>query len=415
MHGNISALFHYYDMNIIRLKKISKKGIDGSQINWIFMMIAGITILLFFFFVVQRQRVLSKEALSEKILTSLQQLFTGAAVSTGATNYFETPLVRFDFTCDKDTCTAFGCGDSAFLMPEYSKMRKTLATQPLFSAGTMKGNGMTVMTKPWNVPFRAVNFVYITSPSVYYVIIYDKGSSVAKENAEELYNNLLPAEVVYQKGKDRRIVFKKLYASDDEDEIKKIANIQHENLKAIFVGPSNLLNSQLISRNLAESGASKIRGIHVESNTEYSAYGSVGFYKFNKEKKEWTKEGNSYFATETGFLGAVYADDMDNYECNMMKAMAVFSQIGNLYEIRRQSLQEAAENNARDACKVTYKQAGEMLGDLLNLKKDGEMISITKENFEEIYKSGVAKSTRSLSSLDDYNNKLQKQSCPVIY
>lgn len=402
-------------MNIIRLKKINKKGIDGSQINWIFMMIAGITILLFFFFVVQKQRALSKEALAEKILTSLQQLFTGASVSTGATNYFETPLVRFDFTCDKDTCTAYGCGDSSFSMPEYSKMRKTLATQPLFSSGTMKGNGMTVITKPWNVPFRAVNFVYITSPSVYYVIIYDGGSDIAKEKATALYDELLPAETVLQKGKDRRLIFKKIYASDNQDGIKKISSIQQENLKVIIVGPSNLLNSPLISTKLSESGANKIRGILVASNVEYSADGSVQFYKFNKEKKEWTPEGNSYFVTETGFLGAVYAEDLNNYECNMMKAMAVFSQIGNLYEARRKSLQSAAELNAKDACKVTYSQAGEMLGDLLALRKSDGTIPLELRTVDTIYKSGVAKSARSLSSLEDYNKKLQKQSCPVIY
>ena len=376
------------------------------------MLFAGITILIFFFFVVQKQRALSKDALAEKILTDLQGLFAGASVSTGSVNYFETPQVEFEFRCDPGTCTEYGCGEASFSMPGYSNIKKSLNTQPLFSPGSIKGYSMTVVTKSWNVPFRAINFVYITNPDVAYVIVHD-GTPTQTSIANKL-NSLLPEQTIEQNKVTKRVIVKSIVGNV----LTSVGEIGQSQMKIILIDTSTAgiptkLNS--LRTQLENSGAKKISAVSVSPNADFAGSGSVRFFTFDKEANKWTDDGTSYYVDEVAFLGAIYAENRDNYECNMMKALAAFSQVSKLYERRRAALSAVAEAEDNDACKAAYNSAGILMNSLISLKKTNKPIPISPSTMDEIYESGIEENKKSISSLADYNARLEIKSCPLIY
>ena len=70
---------------------MNKKGFE-IQFNWIFVLVAGTAIILFFTVVVIKQKNVSETSTKATILKSMEAVITGASVSTDTTNIIDIML-----------------------------------------------------------------------------------------------------------------------------------------------------------------------------------------------------------------------------------------------------------------------------------------------------------------------------------
>ena len=68
------------------------KGQVTVQFNWIYVMVAGAAILLFFIMIITQQKDMSEKRLNYKVMNILENIFTGSTVAEN-TKIFWTPLV----------------------------------------------------------------------------------------------------------------------------------------------------------------------------------------------------------------------------------------------------------------------------------------------------------------------------------
>src|SRR3989338_10295592 len=159
----------------------NKKGVIEVQFNWIFVLIAGALIVLFFIMVVSKQRQLSDSKLAVKVLNQLQTIIAGAEVSTSTASTFQTGSndVRID-------CT--GCPCSYIIENLYGSPSFDYNGRVIFAPARLQGPEIKAWALDWNMPFKVTNFLYLTSDGVRYIFVY-------KDNAAQKIANALKKEL----------------------------------------------------------------------------------------------------------------------------------------------------------------------------------------------------------------------------
>lgn len=78
--------------------------------HWIYIIVAGAAILLFFIGFVTRQQGAAEQQLSLSVTQKLDGIFTGAALSEQTVNVIDVPQLEFFFTCDDEGISEYQVG-----------------------------------------------------------------------------------------------------------------------------------------------------------------------------------------------------------------------------------------------------------------------------------------------------------------
>ena len=81
-----------------------KRGQVQITFNWIYILIAGGLILLFFAGIIVRQQSLAEERLAGNVVNTLETIFTAAGVSEKTKNFLDTSGIAdltLEFTCEE--------------------------------------------------------------------------------------------------------------------------------------------------------------------------------------------------------------------------------------------------------------------------------------------------------------------------
>src|SRR3989338_8645926 len=134
---------------------MNKKAFE-MQFNWIFVLVAGAAILLFFTVVVVKQRSVSETSTKTTVLKSIEAIITGASISTDTINIINIPSSDIEISCNRVS------------LGSLSRQYQSLI---LFAPSLVKGNRLITQTLAFSTPYRATNLLYITSPQLRYIII----------------------------------------------------------------------------------------------------------------------------------------------------------------------------------------------------------------------------------------------------
>ena len=91
---------------------VNKKGFE-MQFHWIFVLIAGAIILIFFFSLTQKQKSLSEERLAITLSTDIEAIFTGAIQAKGTAQLLRIPQPGIAFSCSEACECNFWIGRKA--------------------------------------------------------------------------------------------------------------------------------------------------------------------------------------------------------------------------------------------------------------------------------------------------------------
>lgn len=365
-----------------RLK--SKKSIIEIQFNWIFIMIVGAIILIFFISIVIQQSKVSSQKLAASVSLDIGSIFSGAQVSTNTEHIVEIPPFDIFMVCDNET------GYSSYrIKTSETALGDSLIT---FAPEYIIGSGRELLTwsLDWNAPYRVTNFLYLTSPVMKFIVI--NGSLIGQE--KYVYDNLPDKS---NKGQS--------FYSD----LSLVDNTNNYKVKIIKLYDSNILTPETYSfpvpSELDYMDVSDLNLIYfvpsdVSSQGALTASGIVYFYK--KNGSVFSYYGKSMYIGEAGFFGAIFSDSLESYNCNMEKAFKRWKILNNVYHQKAQSLVDYFSTHSDPQnCQAKISDADTILMQIASLPKFSE--------------ASVSTVSDMITNLKNQNKMIQRYSCPVIY
>jgi len=341
----------------------SKRGALEVQFNWVFVMVAGALILVFFFGIVQKQREMSNAKIADSLLTNIESISTGAAVATGTVQPVDLPNLGIGFECTDECLCTYSIGD----------IRNEYKDKIIFAPTLIKGNQMILWTLDWKVPFRATNFVYATTRNDKYFFITDK---VAPTALYTRLSEIIPPEVNAE-----------FIQITNFTDLSGLKNQNYNSVKLVFVDTDKPLISDFFEMDSFRK---------TDLNAVYLKSGDAVFYdKTNKKRLEFEMSDFSYYG-EPAILGAIFAGSANSYECNMISGLLRLQDIVSLYIARAEYLDDESD------CSVGY----------------------SVDNLEELHGSAGASANDPnailglntyVSSVKSQNDQLLSKSCAMIY
>ena len=334
---------------------MNKKAFE-MQFNWIFVLVAGAAILLFFTVVVVKQKGVAETSTKATVLKSIEAIITGASVSTDTTNIINIPNSNIEVSCGRIS------------LDEVSKQYQSLI---LFAPSLIKGDRLITQTLGFSAPYKATNLLYMTSQQLRYIIIGN--TDLAKE-----INKSLPVELK-----------KEFYET--------LPIIKNENnYKVRFVFFTN--SDPSVLENLGKMPDSDVTAIKINGDSEK---GIIEFWQ--KEGASWLAKGTSNYIGKQSLIGAVYAETLEAYECNMKNIFTRLNLVTQIYSERTKKLMQKAAVSSREVqCNQFYNNALAKLNTIFTASS-----SFNKENIDSI--------TESAKLLSNENKNAQIYSCTLIY
>ncbi len=375
------------------LKK-SKKAAVEVQFNWIFVLIVGAVILVFFFSIIMKQKTLSEQRIAEDVLSQLELKVSGAKVSTRTADSIPIPKMEFQFKCDIDSCTDYAC--TSFYSVKNQKLQgNQYSIIPIFAPDLVKGSVMTTWTLDWNVPYRITNFVYVSCPLVRYIIVKDSSNPTSDDAklAQAIYD-----AIPTQKIDGIEVLFNKEIMEADLSSSMALSGASKGNYKVkfIFVGAKTEV---ILDSSFKDIDVSAININQGSAGKGIDGFGAVSFYK--KSGNSLNREGLPVnYIGKASLFGAVFSENREDYECNMKKAFNSLRIVSQLYK-ERTSLAYAYYNPDRKSLCTYF---------LLYPQAESQLKLISS-----YYISDASLIYSASKSLQNINDNLIKQSCMTVY
>jgi hypothetical protein len=326
------------------------------QFNWIFVLIAGFIILLFFISIVYKQKSSADVNLAADISEDFKAILTGAGLSTRTVNVIQLPDISINFECSAN-------GDSWFgIDQEKTGVKNRLETEAVFAPDTIKGNEMITLALEFDAPFKIMNLLFVTSPGVRYIFV---GNGL-----EDAYNKL-PDEM----NKERIQL----------SELANLKDLKNYKVKLVFLESTPALPDAF--KNMADNDVS---AIHVLQNT-------VDFY--SKKGDYFASEGTVVVSDPILIYGAIFSQDFESCFCNIRKVYKRLGYVAEIYSSREKALQQYfTEHPDSRNCKEYY------TGSVNSVKASAEACYENAENC-----------VLPVTQVKNDNSFLKRVSCPMLY
>lgn len=360
-------------------KPIKKKGTIELQFNWLFVLIVGAMILLFFFGLIRTLSKNSKESLNFDILSYLDEILAGVGVSSNTEYSINLPGAVINIDC-------------YFMTIEGSDFEgKSVESRVVFGPNRISRE-MTTYTLFWGAPFNTAYFLYVTSSKNKYLIVEDADGFMQKVHDDASSDDLLPLNINIETYSD-------LTAIEND--------FENQNFNKIKIITFREVTPDTMTLNLKKIKNKDVSAIRIIPDTSITidefpdGTGAIEFYTF--DGTGFTLDGESKYLNKASLAGAIYSENKEMYDCNMDKAYERLNKIAEILLKKTATLlTEDVNTNQCDtdpSPQHNYNRINAILEDLTD-----PLISV---NPIDIYSKE--------QELNEKNKKLQAQSCPIIY
>lgn len=345
-----------------------KRGIE-LQFHWIFIIIAGGVILLFFFSIANKQRQLSEKKVAITIAKNLETVLTAALQSPGTAQIITMPKTGIQFHCN--TCPRAGSATTGCIF-KIGNYENPFQEKIIFAPRELTEHDMLFWTLDWKTPFRATNFLFITNPKIQYIIVSNDDPT-----SEKLMRNLI-------KISPKELMLKTIKNTE-------IPSLVNEGIPTKFV----FLNlNTLPELGLSFERAKNIDGISIGRKT-------VDFLV--KQKRSFATNISVQYTEGDlpAIAAAMFANDAAMYDCGLKKAYGQATYVAKVINQRRQELQKSIEPTSQLArCIPAYER--------------NDLSKITNI-LESLSNGGTGALKSEKDTLELANKDLVKLSCPQLY
>ncbi|MBT3408895.1 hypothetical protein HN415_09530 [Candidatus Woesearchaeota archaeon] len=366
----------------------NKKSMIEIQFNWIFILIVGVLILLFFIGLTNWYKENEMRENSNNVKFMLQTVMTGASINSRTASPIEIPKIEIDFNCDPNECGREGCS-SEFTFSKTGVSQDT-SMDIIFSPKKIESDFMYVWSLDWNEPYKVSNFLYLSSPALKYYLVYKDGYPNSKKLAEK----------VFSKMSDNTLIKMKLI-EDDEFEHIKYNNEYLVRLIRFYEGPGENFGIDASPSMLKEKkwDVVYITGDEESGTIHYSRWSLTD----NKNREKDPNKKTDYVGLSS-LIGAIFTEDYDTYLCNMKKAYTKFKTVNEIYSIRSEKLLNTYIGDNK--CEFLYGAS---------LQTSFTNIENSLSNVNDIDNSDINVLLNSIEEIKSSNSDTVMKTCPRIY
>jgi len=351
--------------------------------SWIFILLVGAIILLFFLFLIEKQRFISEQNMNIEISEKFSEIINGAVSGEKTSSSVKIPDIEIRVSC-KDYRIGNAGNDFKDVI--------------IFSPDLIRGKNLLTWSRDFEMPFRVANLLYLTSDKVRYVFVYrDEGTS--KKLEEKIYK-MFPDEI------------KEIIDVVESGELSLIEDKNNYKVRFVFFDFDEIDKDtiNIIKNKIKKTRARDISILNIKPEKKYSIILNNGKLEFYKLDKIPYKKGESYYVKDEFILGAIFSENIEDYNCSVIKTFEQYRVLIEIYEKRCGKILEYYEDNYDEAgCSYIFEN---VLGRLDEIKEDvDEVIKGKMDKMEEVYDKvyGI------FESLENYNNALKIKSCPLVY
>ncbi len=356
---------------------MKKKAMIEVQMNWVYIIIVGSIILIFFVVIGTRYAKNAEVKINAQILQQLDATVIGASQSEKSANQIDIQDTSLTISC---SCNGNNCASQ--IEVTNSGLAKDISFFPIFSVKTIENSPLITWSQEWNAPFKVTNLLYITRDDVHFYITSDG------TDGDEQF-----AEILYQKMKENKFI------KVDKIKLTELNSIAANNLYLLRVIEIKSQPAQTISNDSKMSdnkGAKNIDLLIINPENEKS--GNFQLYTIKKNNKMVNKnEPANIYLDQPTLLAMIFSEDTQFYLCNLNKALKHYDVISKIYLKKTDQL---ATEPALTYCQSYYNSAQNLL----------------KQDF---FSNGNTMSLQStITQLNQINEQLLVApggSCPQIY
>lgn len=281
----------------------AQKGQVEVTFNWVYILIAGAIILLFFVAIVVKQKAQAEENLATDVVRLMESIFTAAGAAEKTKNVVDAGgLTGYTlyFNCE-DGVSIYGIKEQSARVED--------AINPFFAPLEIKTAQLITWSLPYKLPFKIIDLLFVTSSNTRYYIYGTE---------EEFINEFLNAT----QGMNVKAITQGMYASLDPEKNFQIRIID-------------------VDGTLVKSGSTvpeKIQQLDDDRVTALVFSGSQMVTFFAKEGKVWKKLNNVPISIislggerDAAKYAAIFAGNDQLYQCNMKKVFRRLKYVNEVY------------------------------------------------------------------------------------
>jgi hypothetical protein len=361
--------------------KVSKKAAIEVQFNWLFVLIIGVVILSFVFTVIRGQMKSTQDEVEATVRTKLDTVLQQAAQTPGT--LFTVQLRNTRFT------SSDSCSDS-FYLNENRNLRIEL--EAAFSPKNMDSiqGEFILWTLPWELPFRITNFVYLTSPDIVYLLVHDGPSEDFAEQINYTRDRTsLPDSML------------KIVLSQGSLE-NQLSSLNHLNTRVVYVGGDEYCTQETVT---FPQGANSAICVEIDSNNGgLDGWGKVVYLR--DTQSGYATQRETYFLGRASLFGAIFSEDIVQFDCSMQKAYTRMNNMLDVYISRSNNLTYALSENS--GCRTLHNQAKSKLESM-------KTCLITNPSHPPREECLFENAFRGVQSLQAINQATKLKSCVYVY
>jgi len=310
------------------------KGQVTVQFNWIYVMVAGAAILLFFITIITQQKDMSEKRLNYKVMNILENIFTGSTVAENTKNILDTSGVRsevFQFRCELeksggiyDVFSYYGISGSSASIESPLKV----VVAPL----DIKTNKMILWSMPYKLPFKVMDFLFVTSESTKYYVV----STSQSDFYIELLNSTNGLNVDFV---------------DSVDEVEYNGDY-HVRIILLDSGSMSVRHEAQVPAELAVLNNDQVSAVRFKDNSVlYYVKRGDQWYVEGGDEGSWTPLVGAGGERDAATYAALFAGNAETYRCNMMKAFKRLSLVSQVLQNKVDLMMETYEGDPdKSAC-----------------------------------------------------------------
>ena len=288
-----------------------KKAQVEVTFNWMYILIAGGIILLFFVGLIVRQKTVAEDNLANSVVRIMGTIFTGAGVSEDTKSFIDTSglaEMTFYFSCTN------GVGEYG-LQGKGAKIKNNI--DPVFAPTEIKSPQLIAWSLPYKLPYKVIDLLFITSSnSLYYLYGTEDDAIIADfQVATQGMTNV--------------------FTLQNPSEYSDVDPQQNYQIRVVDATGTIIPNLPLPQR-LERFDDERVTALVLQGNKAdyYQKYGR-GWKKLTPRPLEIISLGGE---RDAATFAAIFAGSPESYQCNMQKAFKRLQAVTGLQQFRLQEI-----------------------------------------------------------------------------
>lgn len=287
--------------------------------NWVFILIAGAVILLFFAGIVVKQKDISDRSLAQDVVGTMDSIFTAARVADKTRNVI--PLRGLS-----DFAFEFGCSEGVSTVSlEGKPFQEENTVDPLFAPSRVKGTHLFLLSLPYNFPYKVSDFLMLSSPSIQYVVVGKTDIAFI----EEFLNQTEGLNVDY--------------APSAKFTVDGIGSV-----RVVDLDGSTIISGGTVPEALFDVADEFVSGVSISI---------AGIQYYRKEGNKWVGLHNDILPLfslkgkrDAAKYAAIFADNDEYYWCTMQKVFKRISFVNKVYLAKLKEMEEYYSSKEKVVC-----------------------------------------------------------------